>query len=269
MLTEEFEEVLFTASKDSFFLKAIEDKDEGTFFTTTLEISKLFNVAKISVTKLIKEMFDAEELDKRKVTRKIKQDDKIIDLYSLEVLITLSYKLDTQEAIKFRKAFSSIVESVILNGSALTNDNLKDNMKFADDYFENLLRIIDEIRISKREVYQKITDIFSNCSYDYDSQSEIAKDFYLKVLGKLDYVTDDDKSERNYLYHSEIKSLESIVNNYIDYAEYMTHSRTLMSMNDWIDKLDSFLDFNEYDLLNDKEKMDITRYKVTSCLESF
>lgn len=269
MLAEDFEEVLFTASKDSFFLKAIEDKENRTFFTTSMEIAKLFNVAKPRVVKTINEMFDAGELDKRKTTRKISQNDEIVELYSLEILITVSYKLSTEEAVRFRKVFSSIVERFVVDGYILNNDNLKSNMKFADDYFEDLLEVINEIRISKREVYQKITDIFANCSYDYDNQSETAKDFYLKVLEKLDYVTDDDKSERNYLYHSEIKILENIVDNYIDYAEYMANSRILMSMNDWIDKLESFLDYNEYDLLNDKEKMDITRYKVTSCLESF
>lgn len=261
-----FEEVLFTTNKDSFFLKIV--KDKNTFYTTAEEIAKLFNVAKLRVTNRLKEIYQNEELDRRATTKKIKEDDKIIELYSLEALITLSYKIDTTEAIKFRKTFTGIVERFMIKGYVLNNDNLKSNMKFADDYFEELLKIIDEIRISKREIYQKITDIFAHCSYDYDKNSEIATEFYLRILGKLEYLSEDDKSERNYLYHAEIKTLENIVEAYLDFAEYKANTRALMSMNDWIDKFDSFLDFNESELLKDREKIDITKSKVRACLES-
>lgn len=175
----------------------------------------------------------------------------------------------------------------MVKGFVLDMDLLKNGTRFGNDYFDELLEKIKEIRASERRVYQKVTDIFKECSYDYDKKSQTAHNFYAKVQNKLHYaITGQTAAEiiheredhtkkhmglttwnnapdgkilksdvctaKNYLDENEITELNNIVNMYLDYAENQAKRHKLMSMEKWAIKLDSFLEFNEYELLKDK-----------------
>ncbi len=167
---------------------------------------------------------------------------------------------------------------------------LKNGKQFGKDYFDELLERIKEIRASERRFYQKITDVYAQCSYDYDSKSPITTSFFQTVQNKLLFAitgktapeliagrADSEKEHmglttwknapdgkilstdvtvsKNYLDQAELSGLNDIVSMYLDYAENQAKRNKLMSMNDWVTRLDAFLNFNEYDLLHDKGKV--------------
>lgn len=176
------------------------------------------------------------------------------------------------------------LKEYIVKGFVMNDEFLKNGPKFGEDYFDELLERIREIRASERRFYQKITDIYAQCSYDYDSSSSITQTFFKTVQNKLLFaitghtapeiiqsradseadhmglttwknaptgkiLKSDVTVSKNYLDQKELSGLNDIVTMYLDYAENQAKRNKLMSMQEWVDKLDSFLQFNEYDLL--------------------
>jgi hypothetical protein len=210
----------------------------------------------------------------------------ISQYYNLDVIIAVGYRVNSLKATQFRIWATQTLREFIVKGFVLDDERLKLNKRFGPDYFDELLERIREIRASERRFYLKITDIYEQCSMDYSPNAEITKLFFTTVQNKLHWaITGKTAAEiisarakaslpnmgltswenaphgkilksditiaKNYLTESEIKELERIVTMFLDYAENQAARQILMKMQDWMQKLDAFLKFNEYEILHD------------------
>lgn len=259
------------------------------FWLTQKAMGELFGVDRTVITKHLSNIFSDGELIKDSVCAifaHTADDGKRYNTqyYNLDAIISVGYRVNSIKATKFRQWATTTLKEYIIKGFVLNDDMLKNGSKFGKDYFDELLERIKEIRASERRFYQKITDIYAQCSYDYDSKSETTRTFFKTVQNKLLFAitghtapeiihdrADSTKEHmgmhtwknapdgkilksdvivsKNYLSADELSGLNDIVNMYLDYAENQAKRNKLMSMNDWIAKLDSFLQFNEYDLM--------------------
>jgi hypothetical protein len=213
-----------------------------------------------------------------------------VDFYNLDAIIAVGYRVNSRKATKFRQWATKTLKEYITKGFVLNDDMLKNGQPFGKDYFDELLERIREIRASERRAYQKITDIFEQCSYDYDKNSEITHAFYSFVQNKLHFaVTGQTAAEiiyeradaqnptmglttwkdapdgkilkrdivvaKNYLNEKEMSRLNRLVTMFIDYAELMAEDEVLMSMQDWVDQTDQFLKNNRRQVLDGKGKI--------------
>ncbi|WP_379963746.1 virulence RhuM family protein [Epilithonimonas sp. UC225_85] len=211
--------------------------------------------------------------------------------YNLDAIISVGYRVNSIQATAFRKWSTNILKEYLIKGFTLDDERLKQgNQLFGKDYFSELLERIREIRSSERLFYQKITDIYAT-SIDYDSHSPITQEFYATVQNKLHWaihnhtaseliklradskkdnmgltswkqekrggkiLKSDVTTAKNYLTEDEIRGLNRIVTMYLDFAENMADRNKEMKMTDWVDRLDRFLSFNEYEILNDAGKV--------------
>jgi len=216
---------------------------------------------------------------KREVTREI-------EFYNLDAIISVGYRVNSFNATQFRIWATRTLKEFIIKGFVLDDDRLKQAKSFGQDYFDELLERIRSIRASERRFYQKITDIYAEASIDYDPSAPITRSFFKTVQNKLHWAITgrtaaeiiklraDAKKEnmglttwrkaprgkilksdvsvaKNYLAEAEIKALERIVNMYLDFAELQAERQNPMKMKDWINKLDAFLQFNDYEVLQD------------------
>ena len=213
-----------------------------------------------------------------------------LDLYNLDAIIAVGYRVNSLKATQFRIWVTQTLREFIVKGFVLDDERLKLNKRFGPDYFNELLERIREIRASDRCFYLKITDIYEQCSIDYSPTAEITKTFFQTVQNKLHWaITGQTAAEivanrakaslptmglttwinapngkilksdvaiaKNYMTEKEIKSLERIVTMYLDYAENQAERAIPMHMQDWVQKLDAFLEFNEYDILHNPGKV--------------
>lgn len=276
---------------------------DESFWLTQKAIGELFEVDRTVITKHLSNIFSDGELVKNSVCAifaHTANDGKKYNTqyYNLDAIIAVGYRINSIKATKFRQWATATLKEYIIKGFVLNDDMLKNGSKFGKDYFDELLEKIKEIRASERRFYQKITDIYSQCSYDYDSKSETTRTFFKTVQNKLLFaitghtapeiiyeradstkehmgmqtwknapngkiLKSDVTISKNYLYKEEMSGLNDIVNMYLDYAENQAKRNKLMSMNDWITKLDSFLQFNEYDLM---ENLGIVSREVADSL---
>ncbi|NMH89137.1 virulence RhuM family protein [Flavivirga algicola] len=252
--------------------------------TITYHISNVYSdgeLAKSSTTRKIRVV-------RKEGTRNVNRE---LDFYNLDMIISVGYRVNSLSATRFRIWSTSILKEYLIKGFALDDDRLKQGKTLFDkDYFDELVERIREIRASERRFYQKITDIYAT-AVDYDSKAQITQTFFATVQNKLEYaITHHTASEiiklrassekpnmgltswknekkggkilksdvgvaKNYLTHEEISELNRIVTMYLDYAENQASKGRLMNMKDWVEKLDAFLLFNEYDILKDAGKM--------------
>lgn len=264
---------------------------EETFWLTQKQIARLFGVDVRTVNEHLKRIFSSGELQPDSVIRKIRitaADGKnyLTNFYSLDAIIAVGYRVNSYQATQFRIWATATLREFIIKGFVLDDERLKLNKRFGKDYFDELLERIREIRASERRFYLKITDIYEQCSIDYNRDAEITKAFFKAVQNKLHWaVTGQTAAEiiagradsakphmglqtwknaphgkvlksdvtvaKNYLIEKEIKSLERIVSMYLDYAELQATRQVPMKMQDWVQKLDAFLTFNEYEVLED------------------
>src|SRR5690554_6009283 len=210
--------------------------------------------------------------------------------YNLDAIIAVGYRVNSYSATQFRIWATKTLKEFIIKGFVMDDERLKQAQNFGKDYFDELLERIRSIRASERRFYQKITDIYKEASIDYDAKAPITRTFYQTVQNKLHWaITGQTAAEiikgradankpnmglttwknapegkvlksdigvvKNYLEESEIKSLERIVTMYLDFAELQAERQTPMKMVDWIDKLDGFLQFNDYEILQDAGKV--------------
>ncbi len=206
--------------------------------------------------------------------------------YNLDAIISIGYRINSKKATQFRIWARGILKQYMRKGFAINTELLKNGGKFTNQYFDELLETIREIRASERKVYEKVTDLFAT-SYDYNKNAAITREFYSKVQNKLHFAVSgltapeiikeranskkehmgltswskapdgkvllsDVKVAKNYLKNDELRSLNRIVNMYLDYAEDRAERQIPMSMKDWAEKLDKFLEFNEYQVLKGK-----------------
>lgn len=272
--------------------------DEEDFWLTQKSMAELFNVAENNITYHLQNIFKTGELEENRTTQKIRVVQKEgnrkvsreLTFYSLDAIIAVGYRVNSKEATDFRIWATKTLKEYIKKGFVVNSEFLKNGPKFGKDYFDELLVKIKEIRASERRFYQKITDIYKECSYDYDKNSETTKEFYKNVQNKLHYAITgmtapeiiynraDSKKEnmglttwknapdgkiletdvtvaKNYLSQEEISELNNLVSMYLDYAERQVKLGKIISMKEWKDKLEVFLKVNEYNILKDNGKI--------------
>ena len=305
-------DVLLYQSDDDNVTVSVYFYDE-TFWMNVKAMSELFDCSTNNILVHLKNIYLDKELDEiptskffeivriegnRRVKRSVKH-------YSLDAIISVGYRVNSKKATKFRQWATKTLKEYMIKGFVINDDMLKNGTPFGKDYFDELLEKIKEIRASERRFYQKITDIYSQCSYDYDKDSEITQTFFKTVQNKLLFAVtqktapeiihsransqkdhmglttwknspdgkilkSDVKVSKNYLSKDEMSALNDIVTMYLDYAENQAKRNKLMSMQDWVEKLDSFLKFNEYELLNNAgfvsrevaEKLAVHEYEI-------
>ena len=263
-------------------------EDETVWLTQKL-IGELFDVDVRTVSEHLKNIFGSGELTEQSVIRKFRNtasDGKsyLTAFYNLDTIIAVGFRVNSTRAMQFRQWAIGILRDFAIQGYALDKDRLKNGAIFNQDYFDNLLAEIREIRASERRFYQKITDIYAT-AIDYSAEAETTQTFFATVQNKLhlaihghtaaELVADraDSTKEhmgltswrnapegkilkpdvviaKNYLTKEEIKALDRIVTMYLDYAEDQAERGIPMTMADWAKKLDAFLQFNQRDLLD-------------------
>ena len=257
------------------------------------KIAELFDVDRSVITKHIKNIFETEELEEKSNVQKMHfgHSDKPIKYYNLSIIIAVGYRVNSKRATQFRIWATKILEEYVIKGFSMNVERLKDPTPiFGKDYFREQLEIIRDIRSSERRMYQQITDIYVECSIDYDISSEITKEFFATVQNKLHWtITGKTAAEiivsrvdakkdkmgltswknspkgkirktdvaiaKNYLTEKELKPLNRIVTMYLDYAEHQAGKHIAMTMKDWVKKLNAFLKFNKEDVLRDAGKV--------------
>ena len=272
--------------------------NEEDFCLTQKSMAELFNVEVNTINYHLKEVFETEELEENRTIRKIRivqkegnrKVSRELTFYSLDAIIAVGYRVNSKEATDFRIWATKTLKEYIKKGFVVNSEFLKNGPKFGKDYFDELLVKIKEIRASERRFYQKITDIYKECSYDYDKNSETTQEFYKNVQNKLHYaitgmtapeiiynransgkenmglatwknapdgkiLETDVTVAKNYLSQEEITELNNLVSMYLDYAERQVKLGRIISMQEWKDKLEVFLKINEYNILKDNGKI--------------
>jgi hypothetical protein len=266
--------------------------ESETFWLNQKKIAELFGVDIRTVSYHLKEIYDSGELSREATLQKIwrvqtegnRKVNRELEFYNLDAIISVGYRVNSAQATKFRIWATRTLREFVVKGFVLDDERLKLNKRFGKDYFDELLERIREIRASERRFYLKITDIYEQCSIDYDGNAEVTKTFFKTVQNKLHWAVtgktvaeiiaeradaekpsmglttwknaphgkihkSDVSIAKNYLIEKEIKELERIVAMYLDYAENQASRQIPMRMADWAAKLDAFLQFNEYDVL--------------------
>jgi hypothetical protein len=272
-------------------------KDE-TFWMTQKSIAELFDVNIPAISKHLKNIFDDEELMADSTVSKMeivqieggREVTRTPDFYSLDAIIAVGYRVNSKKATRFRQWATKTLKEYIKKGYLLNEELLKNGKPFGRDYFDELLEKIREIRASERRAYQKIADVFEQCSYDYDKTSDLTKEFYAFVQNKLHFaVTGKTAAElifervapdhptmglttwrnapdgkilkrdisiaKNYLNEAELSRMNRLVTMFIDYAELMAEDGVAMSMQDWLNETDNFLKNNRRRVLPDKGRV--------------
>ena len=266
---------------------------------TQSSMAKLFDVQKAAISKHLSNIYLSGELEKNSTvsiletvqTEGNRQIKRQIEFYNLEAVIAVGYRVNSERAIIFRNWATKILKEYIQKGAVLDVERLKQpEYVFGQDYFDETLEKIRDIRSSERRFYQKITDIYADCSADYDVGSETTKKFFATVQNKLHWAIaretaaeivyhrachtlpnmgltswknapggkirkSDVSIAKNYLNEEELAGLNRIVTMYLDYAEDTAKRRKVMYMSDWIEKLHAFLQFNEREILQDNGKV--------------
>mgnify|MGYP003534530876 FL=1 len=295
-MIQEHEIVLYQVEDTNICVNVV-FKDE-TFWMTQKAMAELFDVNVPAISKHLSNIFEEGELFKEATVskmeivqmegnRKVKREP---EFYNLDAIIAVGYRVNSKKATRFRQWATKTLKDYITKGFVLNDDMLKNGKPFGKDYFDELLERIREIRASEQRAYQKITDVFEQCSYDYDKNSDITKAFYAFVQNKLHFaVTGKTAAElvyervnaekpamglttwkdapdgkilkrdisvaKNYLNEKELSRLNRLVTMFIDYAELMAEDEVLMSMQDWVEQTNQFLRNNRREVLEGKGKV--------------
>lgn len=259
-------------------------------------MAEIFGVESNTITYHLKNIFDTNELDENSVTRKIRataSDGKsyLTNFYNLDAIISVGYRVNSSRATQFRIWATRTLREYLIKGFVLDDERLKQGSRLFDqDYFQELLERVRSIRASERRIYQQITDIFAECSIDYDPRSELTQNFYAMVQNKFHFaitgrtaaeiidsranhnapnaglktwkhapegriLSSDVTVAKNYLEEKEIKRLERTISGFFDYIENVIENRVQMSMQSMADSVDKFLTFNEYQVLHGRGRI--------------
>ena len=295
-MNKEHEIVLYQIDKTNICVSVFFRQE--TFWMTQKAMAELFDCSTDNISLHLKNIFREEELDEKSTTeffsvvqkegnRNVSRN---VKCYNLDAIIAVGYRVNSKKATRFRQWATKTLKEYIIKGFVLNDDMLKNGKPFGKDYFDELLERIREIRASERRAYQKITDVFEQCSYDYDKNSETTKAFYAFVQNKLHFAitgktaaeliyerADSEKPSmglttwkdapdgkilkrdigiaKNYLNEKELTRLNRLVTMFIDYAELMAEDGVLMSMQDWVDQTNQFLMNNRRKVLSGKGKI--------------
>ena len=269
-------------------------KDE-TFWLTQKAMSELFGCSSDNISLHLKNIFSEGELIKDSVTEKFSataSDGKnyLTQFYNLDAIIAVGYRVNSKQATRFRQWATATLKEYITKGFVLNDDMLKNGKPFGKDYFKELLERVRSIRASERRIYQQITDIYAECSIDYDRQSPTTNDFYAMIQNKFHYaITGKTAAEiiysnadhtkdhmglttwknapdgrilkkdvsvaKNYLSQEEIRRLERTVSGYFDYIEDLIERENTFTMEEFVNSVNAFLAFRKYYILHDKGRI--------------
>ena len=273
-------------------------KDE-TIWLTQKAMANVFGCSTDNISLHLKNIYKEQELDEKSTTEEIsvvqkegKRDIKRKQtFYNLDAIIAVGYRVNSKEATKFRIWATSILKEYIKKGFVLNDEKLKNGSSiFGKDYFRELLERIRSIRASERRIWQQITDIFAECSIDYDKNSEITQNFYATVQTKFHYaITGKTAAEiiseganhkkehmglknwknspngrvlksdvtiaKNYLELEDIRKLERLVSGYFDYIEDLVERENTFSMEEFVKSVNEFINFRKYKILKDNGKI--------------
>lgn len=293
--TAEF--LIFTAQSQEEE-ESIEVKYENeTVWLSQKMMAKLFDVKIPTINEHLKNIYQTDELDEKATIRKFlivqkegnRSVKREIDFYNLDAIISLGYRINSYKATQFRIWATKVIKEFAVKGYVLDNKRLENGSYLNKNYFDNLLAEIREIRLSERNFYQKITDIYAT-SLDYDKDAKLTRDFFAKVQNKLHYAIHkntapeliveraDAKKEnmgltswknspagkiiktdvaiaKNYLKKEELESLGRIVSAYLDLAEERAKRKIPMTIEDWSKRLDLFLEFDDREVLKHPGKI--------------
>ena len=270
--------------------------ENETIWLTQKAMSQLFDVSVSAINQHLKNIYDSNELSPDATIKKIlivqqegaRQVKREQTFYNLDVIISVGYRVNSQKATKFRQWATKILNEFIRKGFVLDDDRLKQGSEvFGKDYFRELLERVRSIRASERRIWQQITDIYAECSIDYDSNSPTTKEFYAMVQNRFHYaITGQTAAEiiyhsadhtkpdmglttwkyapdgrvlksdvsvaKNYLSEQQIRQLERVVTAYFDYIEMQIERQNAFNMQQFAASVDKFLSFNDYKILPDK-----------------
>lgn len=279
--------LLYKTNQGETYIEVVFNSE--TFWLTQKRMSELYGVDVRTVNYHLKEIFNSGELKEQSVIRKIgitAADGKNYDtmLYNLDAIIAVGYRVNSYQATQFRIWATAVLKELIIKGFVLDDERLKQGKHFGKDYFDDLLERIREIRTSERRYYQKITDVYAECSADYDAKAETTKLFFKMVQDMMHWaVTHQTAAEiiytradsemphmglttwknapdgrvqksdtiiaKNYLSDKEVTSLNRLSNAFLDVAEDRADRQLIMTMADWKKELERFLGYYRYDIL--------------------
>ncbi len=299
-ITKQMEMVLYHSEQNDVTVNAI-IKDENLWITQKA-MAELFGVDKSGISRHLSNIFKSGELDEKVVVAKIatttphgamegKTQNSPTNYYNLDAIISVGYRVDSKQATQFRIWATNILKEYMVKGFAIDDERLKQGKTlFGKDYFRELLERVRSIRASERRIWQQITDIFAECSIDYDKNSEITHKFYATVQNKFHYaitgktaaeivydmadhtkdhmglttwknapdgriLKSDTPVAKNYLGEKQIRQLERAVAGYFDYIEDLIERENVFSMKEFSDSVNEFLEFRKYDILKDNGKV--------------
>ena len=233
--------------------------DENVWLTQK-RMAELFGVGVNTINYHLKEVFNSGELEKNSVIRKYRttaNDGKKYNTnyYNLDAILSVGYRVNSSQATLFRIWASKILKEYIIKGFAMDDERLKNGHYFGKDYFKELLERVRSIRTSERRIYQQITDIFAECSIDYDAKSDLSKHFYAMVQNKFHFAITGQTAAEIVYSKADKKKLERTVSGYFDYIERLIENRTTLTMEKLAESVNKFLTFNEYKILEGKGKI--------------
>lgn len=273
-------------------------------------MAELFGVDVSTVNEHLKNIYKSHELEENTTIgkfpivqmegkREVKRE---VNFYNLDAILSVGYRVSSSQATHFRIWATKILKEYIIKGFAMDDDRLKNGQYFGKDYFKELLERVRSIRTSERRIYQQITDIFAECSIDYDRNAQTTKDFYATVQNKFHFaitgktaaeivyetadiskpymglttwknspngrvLKSDTSIAKNYLQEDEIKKLERTIGAYFDYIERLIENRQELSMIDVSESVNKFLEFNEFKVLEGYGKVTHTQAKEKASKE--
>lgn len=295
--SKNFQMILYKTAEENVFVNALL-KDE-TIWLTQKSMAELFDCTKDNIGLHLKKIYNEGELLESATTEDFsvvqkegnRNVNRIVKFYNLDAIISVGYRVNSRKATKFRVWATSILKEYMIKGFAMDDERLKQGKKlFGKDYFKELLERVRSIRASERRIWQQITDIFAECSIDYDKDSEVTKRFYATIQNKFHYAiagqtaaeivykeADHNKENmglktwknspngrilksdvtvaKNYLDEKQIKQLERAVTGYFDYIEDLIERENVFNMEDFSTSVNEFLAFRRYDILKDNGKV--------------
>lgn len=297
---QEFSNFVIFKIEDSKVNIDVKFQDE-TLWLTQKQIAELFEVNVPAISKHFKNIFETNELEESSVISKMETTAKDgknykTNFYNLKAIVSVGYRVNSHRAIEFRKWATNILHEYIIKGFTMDDERLKQMKHFGQDYFDEQLERIREIRASERRFYQKVTDIYV-LSADYDKNAAITKQFYSTVQNKMHWAicgktaaeiiySEADASKiymglktwknapkgkilksdvniaKNYLNKEHIKQLDRIVVAYLEMAEIRASQGVVMNMNDWVEFLDRFIELSSYPILLDSGKISALEAKL-------
>ncbi|WKU18172.1 virulence RhuM family protein [Advenella alkanexedens] len=289
--TTEF--LLYTAPNGEIKVEVLLSNE--TIWMTQERMAELFGVQRPAITKHLKKIFESNELKEEVVCSILehttehgaipgKTQTSKVKYYNLDAVISVGYRINSAQATQFRIWATQLIKEYIIKGFAMDDERLKNGRYFGKDYFRELLERVRSIRASERRIYQQITDIFAECSIDYDPKSETTRRFYAHVQDKFHFaitghtsaeiislkadaskplmgmttyknapdgrvLKSDSLVAKNYLSEEEIRKLERTVSSFFDYIEGIIERRNTFTMESFAESVDKFLSFNEYRIL--------------------